>query len=223
MFKDTISEATRRGGGYGTDPAVSRLVDIKPAETDVTPVERAARDAYAAELDARADAIPDPETSREMRARARRVQDALPIVEMFGRLREIGQAKNDLGQVSGLEGITLRAGLDASAQALRDSNPYPPLLLDLVQRFTDFGPDKALDACYLPVGASESDKASVAAAVSLLGLDAAKSTARPVSVQDRINRAVKAAVAPIRAEGDRLRNEIDDFKSVQAGKGARFQ
>ena len=99
MFKDTIDEAMKPGGVYGTDPAVSRPVDIKPAETDVTPVERAARDAYAAELDARADAIPDPETSREMRARAGRVRDSLPILEMFGRLREIAQARDDMGDV----------------------------------------------------------------------------------------------------------------------------
>ena len=85
MFKDTIDEATRPGAVYGTDPALSRPVHIAPATMEVAPVERAARDAYAAELEARADAIPDPETSREMRARARRVRDSLPILEMFDR------------------------------------------------------------------------------------------------------------------------------------------
>lgn len=114
--KDTISEATRPGCVYGTDPGPARPVRIAPAESEVGPLERAARDAYVAELTCQSEAVTDPELSREILARARRVLGALPVLELFDRVKRIKQAKDDLSDVGGLEGIELRAGLDASAR-----------------------------------------------------------------------------------------------------------
>ena len=70
MFKDTISEATRHNAVYGHDPVTDRPVSIAPAETEVTPAEQAARDAYRTELGSRANAVSDPEISRAMMDRA---------------------------------------------------------------------------------------------------------------------------------------------------------
>jgi hypothetical protein len=62
VVKDTLGEATRPGGAFDTGGSVPlRDVVIAPATMEVTPAERAARDAYSAELNVQADAITDPE------------------------------------------------------------------------------------------------------------------------------------------------------------------
>lgn len=85
-----------------------------------------------------------------------------------------------------------------------------------MQRFTDFGPDKARDACFLPDNASATDKASVAAAVSLLGLSTEAEKSGRLSVHEIIDRAVAKATEPLRAESYRLRKELNDFRSAQS-------
>ena len=127
MIKDYFDTIADESGADRKAPRTPKGVSIAPAETEVGLLERKARDAYIAELESQAAAVTDPAISREILARANRVRDALPICELFDRLRLISQAKDDLGNVSGLEGIQLRDGLDQSAQVLRDANPQPPL------------------------------------------------------------------------------------------------
>jgi hypothetical protein len=202
------------------DPAPERVFEFPEAETNVSPAERKAREAYAAELDAQADAIGEPDISRTRRMVAQRVRDALPVLEFFSRLGKIQQAKADRMELSGLEGVHLRAGLEESEQALRDENPYPPVLLDMVQRFVDFGPGKVRPADYLRGATSESDRLSVAAAVSLLGLDTAEKSARkrkqPITkaeLEARVAKAVKAELARLDAQTRAMQRELEDYKS----------
>ena len=220
IAKDALDEATSHSGVYGPrDSAPDPVVNIAPAEAGVGQLEQAARDAYIGELDAQAEAVTDPEISREIQARARRVQDALPICEMFERLKRIAQAKDDSRDVSGLEGLRLRAGLDESAQALRDANPYPPLLLELFERYQESGP-KLNPAFYVNGDSSETDRASVAAAVDLLGLnDVGKGTAvKPLSDREYIAKAVAKAIAPLSTRTYLLRKDLDEFKESRGIK-----
>jgi hypothetical protein len=197
------------------------MTSVKPAETEVTPLEQAARDAYVVELEAQAGAVTDPGVSREIQIRARRCRDALPIAEMFDRLRKIAQAKDDLPPGGGLDALRLRGGLDDSAIALREQNVYPPLLLELFKRYQESGP-KLNPAFYVNDDSSETDRASVAAAVDLLGLDAAEKAGN-VSQRERVEKAVAEAMSPLGTKINLVRRELADYRAEQIKAGARFE
>jgi hypothetical protein len=216
IHKDIIDEAADEAGADRNAPRTPKGVSIKPAETAVTPPERAARSAYVAELQARADAVTDPEISRELLALARRVENSLPILEFFDRLAKIESAKEDLPG-NGLDVVQLRGRLDESAEQLRQSNPYPPLLMELFKRYQESGDLKP--EYYVNADSSDTDRASVAAAISLLGLDAAqKASIKPLSQRERIEKAVRARMAGVRNDIDRLRADLDEFKASRGIK-----
>jgi hypothetical protein len=57
----------------------------------------------------------------------------------------------------------------------------------------------------------------------LLGLnEGEKSAVRPLSIEQRVERAVKTATRHLDAQAYLLRKELDEFKVVQAANGARF-
>jgi hypothetical protein len=219
--KDALDQVARERTAQGDAP-VGRGVVIAPAQTQVGAAEQAARGAYEAELKARADVITDPAIAREMRARANRVGSSLPIMEFYGRLDETKQAEGDLGDVSGLESIQLNAGLRQSAQDLRDSMVYPPVLQEVVERYRDnrnVNPGDWLTPPGDGSQSSETDRLSVAAANALLGLDVAKSAPGvPASVRERIDRAVAKAMDSQSARLNLMRRDLDDFK---ASRGIR--
>jgi hypothetical protein len=223
LSKDYFDTAADEAGADRNAPRTPTDMRVRPAETEVGRLEREARAAYIAELQDRANAVTDPEISREMLALAGRVKNALPVMELFDRLGKIQQAKEDLPS-TGLDAVQLRAGLDESAEQLRQANPQPPLLMELMERYEDRGPELN-PAFYLAGDASESDRLSVAAAVSLLGLNAAEKgrAVKPLTQKQRIDKAVKAATASLDLQIFALRKQLADFRAEQERLGVRFE
>ena len=201
MYKDTISKATRRDGVYGQDSGPVREPSFafnlaKPG--DLHPAEAQIRAGYAAQLEDEAN-VPGLERSiaQAMRDKARAIRDAMPVLD-FKRALAVYSDSLDDGPSSGLERIEYQTGVGQAQQKLKDQNPYPPELVRLVD--AELAQGKSPD---------EIDLYQVAG----IPNPNAEKSVKPLSIEERVDRAVKKATAPLRAQSYVLRKELDEFRA----------
>jgi hypothetical protein len=214
MFKDTISEATRRDGVYGYDsgPVGERSFTFNRGKPgDLHPAEAQVRAAYAAQLEDNAD-VPGLERgiALAMQAKARAVRGAMPILD-FKRALAVYNDSLDDGPSTGLNRIEYQTGVRQAQAKLVEDNPYP----------ADF--ENAVDAA-LQRGQSPDD-VDLYAVTGIPDPNAEKGTVRPLSkaqLNARIVKAVDERMTSLGFRMDAMRRELADFKAEQTRLGARF-
>lgn len=224
--KSEIDEALRPDGVYSHDGVPFRDVVARPAETKRSPEEDKAQNEYADQVEAEANSIGDPEMFRARLGFAGRVRDAIPIAEFYSRRRALNRARDDIPEgLPLLEQAQIRDGYDREIDALGAQNIYNPTLFQIMEAFDRDGKvDPQLYMGPNPDSADAVTRTGVEAANVVLGLNVGKSSVvKRLSIEERVSRAVKAATDPLNAETNRLRSELDEFKAVAAGNGARFQ
>jgi hypothetical protein len=194
--------------------APADVVDVKRAESEASPDEKRAQEAYAQQVEAQADAIPDPEMSNAHRAKAARIRNSLPVMEYLDRRKKLREAQADTP--SGYEGIDMRAGYAAAVNELEQANAYNPLLLEILTSGSGLKPE-----AFLGIDSTEADIAAVDAANVILGVEKAR-TVKPLSDREYIDRAVAKAMAPRMTELHLMRRQLEDFKADQERQGVRF-
>jgi hypothetical protein len=131
---------------------------------------------FAQTIDKAAGLIGEPDVAAATRDRANRVRNSLPISEYFARKAKLNAARDN--DVRGMEGITLRGGIDQSIADLDAVNEYNPLLRAIMEAAQT--PGSVIPEQFLGVDPSDADKAAVEAANVILGLTASKTVVKPV-------------------------------------------
>jgi hypothetical protein len=206
LSKDTVDAMTDPNGPYGHDsgPVGERSFTFNPVKPgDLHPAEAQIRAEYAAQLEDEANA-PGLERgiAQALRNKARAIRGAMPILD-YKRALAVYRDSLDDGPSSGLARIEYQTGVGQAQAQLKANNPYPP----------DF--EQAVDA-ELARGKSPDD-IDLYEVTGIPNPNAGKSV-RPLSIEDRIDQAVRKATAPLRAQTYVLTKQLAEFKTERGIK-----
>jgi hypothetical protein len=176
VLKDALDRVARERAKQGDD-VPSRPLRNAPAETKRTKAEDKAQEVYALEVERQAQAITDGETYRARIDMARRVRQAIPVIEMLDRRNSLRRSQAEIPEGLGLlERMAMRDGYDRSIADLSEQNVYNPTLLAIFEALERDG--KVDPQVFLgpdPDSADDVTRAGVQAACAILGLDVGKS------------------------------------------------